>query len=77
VDNSARIWDVRTGGELLHLARTGFSAAATISGDGKWVLTGGGLNSSADPGAEKQDWAARLFNGDTGELEQELTGHSS
>jgi WD40 repeat protein len=46
VDNTARIWDVATGTELARLDATGRNAAAAVSPDGKWILTGSNTNSA-------------------------------
>jgi WD40 repeat protein/serine/threonine protein kinase len=75
VDNSARIWDVRTGGERFLLDGTGFSAAAAISGDGEWVLTGSALESASTP-ESTASWCAKLWNSATGKLHRRLEGHT-
>ena len=75
VDGSARIWDVRTGGEHLRLDGTGFSAAAAVSGDGRWILTGSGPKPAPAPDSAAP-WCAKLWNSATGELHCRLGGHS-
>ena len=40
VDNTARLWDVATGGEANRLDHTGRSAATAMSFDGRWIATG-------------------------------------
>jgi WD40 repeat protein len=41
VDSTIRIWDLTNGGQVAVFKQTGPSAAAAISHDGRWVLTGG------------------------------------
>jgi WD40 repeat protein len=39
-DNTVRVWDKLTGGQIRRLDGTGTISVAAIAGDGKWILTG-------------------------------------
>ncbi|MCL4205577.1 MAG: protein kinase [Pirellulaceae bacterium] len=76
LDNSTRIWDVATGSEQveLRLMGTGLHGAASVSPDGRWILTGGNLVKD-DQG--QSGWIAQLWDGASGEQIRELRGHDS
>jgi WD40 repeat protein len=75
VDNTTRIWDVTTGAELveLRLQGTGLHGTAAVSHDGRWILTG----SQRPDETEARQWAARLWDADTGKLVHQLRGHQA
>ncbi|MBW3542767.1 MAG: WD40 repeat domain-containing protein [Planctomycetes bacterium] len=60
VDNTVRLWDVATGGEIDRLEETGRSAAMALSPDEKWILTGG----ESRPAVEADRIGAVGANGD-------------
>jgi WD40 repeat protein len=41
VDSTARVWELASGGQIAVFKQTGPAAAAAISHNGRWVLTGG------------------------------------
>ncbi len=65
VDNTTRIWDVRTGGQILRLDHSGRSAAAAISSNAKWVVTG------------SDDKSAILWDATNGRLFRKLEAHQA
>ena len=67
VDGSVRIWSRATEAELLKLPDTGYRAAAALSPDGRWILTGGQDNG--------QRQGAILWDAATGERRHDLLGH--
>ena len=46
VDGTTRIWDVTKGAEIASLNETGPNAVASLSSDGRWILTGSDDNSA-------------------------------
>ncbi|MCA9047773.1 MAG: protein kinase, partial [Planctomycetaceae bacterium] len=73
VDDTTRIWDAQTGAELHVLRDTGRSAVASFSADGRRIATG----SPAVRSEERSVWGIKIWNAETGELEQTLHGHSA
>ncbi len=73
IDNTTRIWDVATGGELagLRLQETGLRGAATVSHDGRWIVTGSQRPASGDA------WSAKLFSAADGRLVRQWKGHKT
>ncbi len=66
VDNTVRIWDVASGGELQKFSGTGIAAAAAVSADGQWILTG-----------SQGDQRAKLWDAEKAELVRTLDGHQA
>jgi WD40 repeat protein len=60
----ARVYDVATGEEILVLPGRYSVGAVSWSPDGRWIATGSG------------DSFVRVWNAETGELEQRLSGHT-
>jgi WD40 repeat protein/serine/threonine protein kinase len=65
VDNTARVWDVATGTQLARLDRTGRAAAAAVSHDERWFVTGG------------NDRQAQLWDAATGQLLKTFPDHQA
>jgi WD40 repeat protein len=65
-DNTVRVWDVTTGVERLKLNGTGIAAAAAVSANGRWILSG-------SPG----DQQAKLWDAKTGAKIGDLNGHDA
>src|SRR5262249_2244951 len=60
-DSSIRIWDTSTGAQLAALEQTGRTAAAAISADARWILTGKSPRKSKDEGEEPQHGARQVI----------------
>ena len=63
-EGGARVYDVATGEEILVLPGRYSVGAVSWSPDGRWIATGSG------------DSFVRVWNAETGELEQRLSGHT-
>lgn len=61
-DNSARLWDLADGVELHAFRGTGYNAAAAVSGDGRWIVTGDAAGSIKlwKAGAGPDEWTASV-----------------
>lgn len=86
VDNSVRAWDVAAGTELARFDHTGRAAALAVSGDARWLLTGGdnpdaGPDRPGNDRPESDRWnaqvwdVARLVPGEPARRLNVLAGH--
>jgi hypothetical protein len=79
VDGTVRIWNVDTGAEILRLDGTGYRAAAALSPDNRWVLTGSDIAvpMAREDGSLRLLQVAQLWDAATGRKIRNLPGHKA
>src|SRR5262249_15256070 len=75
-DHTLRLWDVDTGREVRRFEPAGVVRALALSADGRWALSGGGLQEMRDGLPTDVDCDVRLWDVEAGVEVRRFEGHT-